>query len=99
LPAFLAAAVRLATMPNILDPDLALFLIDLVEHSVIPRPGSQDAGQADNRLHASWPWILCEFVDNQADSPRYPRSGGSGARKQEERHAVVGAKLRGSWDW
>ena len=36
MPAFLVAAVRLATMPDILDPDLALFLIDLVEHSVIP---------------------------------------------------------------
>ena len=37
-PGASVAAVRLAAVPHVLDPDLALVIIDRLEHPVIARP-------------------------------------------------------------
>jgi hypothetical protein len=56
-------AVSLAAVPDILDPDLMLCLVDGVEHPVIASPGPEDTWQANERFHVCWPWILRELID------------------------------------
>jgi hypothetical protein len=60
-------AISLAAVPDILDPDLVLVLIDRVEHPVVASPDSKDAWYANERLHIRWPRIPRELANQRVD--------------------------------
>ncbi|HUB39771.1 MAG TPA: hypothetical protein VMA72_13040 [Streptosporangiaceae bacterium] len=58
------AAVDLAAMTHVLDPELTLVVIHSVEDPVVARPGPEHPSHAYNRLDARGPRILGQ-VSNQ----------------------------------
>jgi hypothetical protein len=56
------ATVHPAEVPYVLDPDRAANVVNREQDAVVALPDPEDAGQADNRLHACRPGVLGNVI-------------------------------------
>lgn len=63
-----SAPVSLTPGPHVLDPDLALIVVNLVQDAVVALANPQDTRHADDWPNASWPRIISEFIDSRTDA-------------------------------